>query len=80
VLDLDLLHVAVLVGHHGVEGLRPVDREQQERQHVVGQGGEAVLGEPDGVGQADQHLLVGRTSVQARKIASHRPPALGCTT
>src|SRR5215207_4161246 len=57
-LDLDLAYAVVPVELDRVEVLRVLDGEEQERQAIVRQGCERVLGEPHGVGKADHHGLV----------------------
>ena len=47
------------VADHRVEQFRPVDREGQEGEPVVGQPRQRVFRKPDRVGQADQHGFVG---------------------
>src|SRR3712207_9446650 len=52
----------ILVEDDGVEELGALDGEEQEGQLVVGKRRERVLGEPYGVGEADDGRLVGGRS------------------
>jgi hypothetical protein len=59
-LDLDLHHAVVLVENNGIEELGLFHRKEQERQLVIRQAAEAVLGKPDRVWKTDQDRLVRR--------------------
>jgi hypothetical protein len=48
----------VVIGHHRIEQVRLVHVEEEERE-AGAEPAIAVLGKPDGVGEPDQHLLVG---------------------
>lgn len=75
-LDLHFLDVPLLVHHHRVEKLRPLDGEAEERQIVVAEGLESRLRKPDRVGQSHQHLLLGRDERQRVKERVAQPVRL----
>ena len=75
-LHLDLAHPVGLVEHDGVEELGVLDREEQERQPIVGKLRERFSGNQTGVGQPTITGSSGAMNGVARKMASHRPLGL----
>jgi hypothetical protein len=57
-LDADLRYVAVTIEKDGVEQLGSFHRKQQERQAIIRQAAQGVIGEPDRVRQTDEHPIV----------------------